>query len=99
MMNRSAPAATIVPISNGRARVKLDIPQRAITPGQATIFYNRHFLFKESSGFYFAISDMFSSSFFNTGSFNFTKWALALAALPLMVMFSISTMNENAIPK
>ena len=31
--------ATITPINNGRARVVFDEPQRAITPGQATVFY------------------------------------------------------------
>jgi tRNA-uridine 2-sulfurtransferase len=34
-----AAAATIVPQANGRACVKFDEPQRAITPGQATVFY------------------------------------------------------------
>ena len=33
-----APAA-ITPLENGRARVVFDEPQRAITPGQATVFY------------------------------------------------------------
>jgi len=32
-------AATITPIENNRARVTFDEPQRAITPGQATVFY------------------------------------------------------------
>ena len=32
-------AATITPLNNGRARVVFDEPQRAITPGQATVFY------------------------------------------------------------
>lgn len=32
--------ATIVPLPDNRARVIFDEPQRAITPGQATIFYN-----------------------------------------------------------
>ena len=31
--------ATITPMDNGRARVVFDEPQRAITPGQATVFY------------------------------------------------------------
>ena len=37
---RHTPApATITPLDNGRARVMFDEPQRAITPGQATVFY------------------------------------------------------------
>lgn len=37
---RHAPAAaTIEPLENSRARVCFDEPQRAITPGQATVFY------------------------------------------------------------
>lgn len=37
---RHMPApATITPISPARGRVKFDEPQRAITPGQATVFY------------------------------------------------------------
>jgi tRNA-specific 2-thiouridylase len=37
---RHAPApATITPISPARVQVKFDEPQRAITPGQATVFY------------------------------------------------------------
>ncbi|HYH87240.1 MAG TPA: tRNA 2-thiouridine(34) synthase MnmA [Pyrinomonadaceae bacterium] len=31
--------ATIMPLGEGRARVRFDSPQRAITPGQATVFY------------------------------------------------------------
>ncbi len=31
--------ATISPLQNGRAHVVFDEPQRAITPGQATVFY------------------------------------------------------------
>jgi tRNA-specific 2-thiouridylase len=34
-----AAPATITPLPNNRARVKFDEPQRAITPGQATVFY------------------------------------------------------------
>jgi tRNA-specific 2-thiouridylase len=34
-----AATATIVPLADGRARVTFDEPQRAITPGQATVFY------------------------------------------------------------
>ena len=38
---RHEPAiATIYPLPDARARVVFDAPQRAITPGQATIFYN-----------------------------------------------------------
>jgi tRNA-specific 2-thiouridylase len=32
-------AATITPVENNRVRVVFDEPQRAITPGQATVFY------------------------------------------------------------
>ena len=32
-------AATVTPLANGRANVKLHQPQRAITPGQAAVFY------------------------------------------------------------
>jgi tRNA-specific 2-thiouridylase len=35
----NAAAATITPQPHGRARVTFDEPQRAITPGQATVFY------------------------------------------------------------
>jgi len=34
-----AAPATITPLPNNRAQVKFDEPQRAITPGQATVFY------------------------------------------------------------
>jgi tRNA-specific 2-thiouridylase len=37
--NHPGTAATITPEANGRARVKLHVPQRAITPGQACVFY------------------------------------------------------------
>jgi tRNA-specific 2-thiouridylase len=37
---RHTPApATITPLANGRVHVRFDQPQRAITPGQATVFY------------------------------------------------------------
>lgn len=32
-------AATIVPLGDGRAEVRLDSPQRAVTPGQAAVLY------------------------------------------------------------
>jgi len=35
----TAAPATIMPLANNRARVKFDEPQRAITPGPATVFY------------------------------------------------------------
>jgi tRNA-specific 2-thiouridylase len=38
---RHAPAAaTITPLPGGRAEVRFDEPQRAITPGQAAVFYD-----------------------------------------------------------
>ena len=37
--NHPGTAATITPLPNGTARVKLHVPQRAITPGQACVFY------------------------------------------------------------
>ena len=36
--HQEAPA-TITPVANNRARIVFDKPQRAITPGQATVFY------------------------------------------------------------
>jgi tRNA-specific 2-thiouridylase len=40
---RHTPApATITPQENGRAQIVFDEPQRAITPGQATVFYRGH---------------------------------------------------------
>ncbi|MDT4966315.1 MAG: tRNA-uridine 2-sulfurtransferase [Acidobacteriota bacterium] len=35
----TAAPAKITPLENGRARISFDEPQRAITPGQATVFY------------------------------------------------------------
>ena len=39
--NKHAPApATIVPLGTARAEVRFDEPQRAVTPGQAAVFYS-----------------------------------------------------------
>jgi tRNA-specific 2-thiouridylase len=38
----AAAAATIEPRAEGRALVRFDEPQRAITPGQAAVFYDGH---------------------------------------------------------
>jgi len=37
--NHPGTPATVLPQADGRARVKLHLPQRAITPGQACVFY------------------------------------------------------------
>ncbi len=37
--NHQGTPATVTPIGNGRANVQLHAPQRAITPGQAAVFY------------------------------------------------------------
>ena len=37
--NHPGTPATVTPLPGGRARVKLRTPQRAITPGQAAVFY------------------------------------------------------------
>jgi len=37
--NHPGTSATVFPLEQGRARVKLHIPQRAVTPGQAAVFY------------------------------------------------------------
>lgn len=37
--NHPGTMATVTPLPEGRAQVKLSIPQRAITPGQACVFY------------------------------------------------------------
>lgn len=38
--NHPGTSATITPLPDGKAKVKLDVPQRAITPGQACVFYD-----------------------------------------------------------
>lgn len=37
--NHAGVEAAVTPLENGRARVKLQVPQRAITPGQACVLY------------------------------------------------------------
>ena len=37
--NHRGAAATVTPLADGKAQVKLHGPQRAITPGQAAVFY------------------------------------------------------------
>jgi len=37
--NHPGASATVTPLGNGRAKVKLHTPARAITPGQAAVFY------------------------------------------------------------
>jgi tRNA-specific 2-thiouridylase len=38
--NHPGIAATLTPVENGRARIRLHEPQKAVTPGQAAVFYN-----------------------------------------------------------
>jgi len=33
-------AATLTPLENGRAHIRLHEPQKAVTPGQAAVFYD-----------------------------------------------------------
>jgi tRNA-specific 2-thiouridylase len=37
--NHPGTAATLTPVGGGKVKVKLHIPQRAVTPGQAAVFY------------------------------------------------------------
>lgn len=37
--NHPGTPATVTPLEQGRAKVQLDTPQRAVTPGQAAVFY------------------------------------------------------------
>jgi tRNA-specific 2-thiouridylase len=37
--NHPGTPATVTPLGGNRVRVKLHVPQRAITPGQAAVFY------------------------------------------------------------
>jgi tRNA-specific 2-thiouridylase len=38
--NHPGTAATLTPVENGRARIRLHEPQKAVTPGQAAVFYD-----------------------------------------------------------
>lgn len=38
--NHPGTMATLTPLADGRTKIKLDVPQRAITPGQACVFYD-----------------------------------------------------------
>ena len=37
--NQKEASATVIPLSDGRVKVEFDEPQRAITKGQAVVFY------------------------------------------------------------
>ena len=36
--------ATLIPVSSSKVRLELEIPERAVTPGQAAVFYRDHIL-------------------------------------------------------
>lgn len=38
--NQTEQPATVTPLADGRAQVQFDVPHRAITPGQAVVFYD-----------------------------------------------------------
>ena len=40
IFERSAGEVTVTPLGEGRARVALHVPQRAVTPGQSVVFYD-----------------------------------------------------------
>ena len=42
--NHPGTVATVTPLENNRARIRLDEPQRAVTPGQAAVIYDGDFV-------------------------------------------------------